>query len=864
MTNRITHVYNPGGLDLRNPLLLKSANSCLDGFNFVVTKSGNLMTRPGYKSKANDSGTGYGLVSYEKREPFVIVVDGWGAMAWGDDEWGSPTTLGSGTIDNRLVALASIPKIWTNGIIEVTPSDTLRSIRVQSSSSDGSVDVVLYDDSGSTVDDTMDATSTIATLVADITADADWTATVTEGDSSVSAKYLDYADELEVLPKNTASELSFGSWTAVNTTVADPMPATENKLLEDDYENADAESMEGVLYVTNGFDAVHKYDGQTFYKAGLPDISQATVAVNSTVSSTMSGAYKYRVSYIQYDNIGNIIEGNIAAESASVTATSSVNSVNVTLTNIEDGDGYNTNCAIVAGAQSSTNVGTSLEKIIVDDGSGGTHSMNVGDTAFFYDTGVGDYVTKTVSAVTSSSITLESSITVTVDDNQVISNNLRIAIYRTNGGGATFNLVAEIPNDAYSTTQVYNDTLDDTGLGADLITPEKTPAVPPACRYATQWRNQLILAGDPQNVTRVYYSESASGSTTHANPENFPATNYIEIGQGGGGRITGISVFGSALIIFTEDRIFAAEGNLALDQIRVDQISDSIGCIAHHTIQTFGEKLYFLHRSGVYCLAVGQGGSINLISVSESLDALFNQDATPFSISKNTFQDSMKRATSAIWSEKRYYLLNLPQEDFSSGELTENTTNSITLVLDLDINQWFVWKDINAIGGFTTFNDGKSGWLPWWITRGSSNTRELRRFNYLNAKQDYVDNGNVITMSYLSQWDYGSSPRTRKFYTDIYIDRFTSLANLGFTPSAAFSTYIYKDFRYALPSVSPAVYDSVMSFSVNTDDEQLSSGLREIERRSITVLYTGGEANNAVFLSGWSFEAVDYRNGVHR
>lgn len=853
MPVRLTHVYLPGGVNLKMPDTLRNITEAADGLNFDILSSGHLVKRKGYMQKA-DHNAGFGLTVYEKRTQSTISVSGWGAFAWGVDEWGSPTTLGAGSIDYKLVGLASIPLVWAAGTVEVetTNADDTRGVRVYSTSGQVNWDIV---DSSETVVTANDVGTgieaspvTVATVASTINGLSGWTASVTAGTSTIPAAFADREDDL--WKANTPKNINFGEWTAVNTTLDDPMPATESKIDEDDYENADACSMNGVLYINNGFDPAHKYDGQTFYYAGLPKPATPTVALSSgtTATSGFSGSYTYKVTYVQVDAIGNIIEGDDSDSSAAVDNSSGGEQVDVTITNLDSDSGYNTNCAIAQGTQTSTNTATSWERLTVDDGSSGAHTMKVGDTAYFYDKNASAYTTYPVVAVATNTITLESGSTISVDDNIVISNNLRVGVWRTAAAGTTYNLIEEIPNDSFNSTQVYTDNTADASLGADLLQPDKSPGLPPECRYCTVWRNQLILAGDPSFPTRIYYSEAASGSTNHDNPENFPSTNFIEIGQGGGGRITGLGVIGRNLVIFMADRLFIAEGNLALDQIRVDLISDNVGCVAHHTIQALDNKLIFLSRKGVYAAETTPFG-MDVKRVSEPLDPIFAAAAN------NDFADHERRATATVWPDEKKYILFMPSESTNLSKYADS--DSRIYVWDDDRRQWYIWDTINAAGGIVTWNDGNSGWLPWWHSREDGPKNRLYRMSLVNTEIDYADHTDAVNMSYRPQWEFLPSPRSKKIYTEIAIDAFIKGASLAYTPTGTVTVQFYKDF-------DSDTLDSSLTFDYQSDDNHIIEPLRENEKRSIAPKYSNTEINKQILISGWSFEAIDRDRSIKR
>ena len=149
------------------------------------------------------------------------------------------------------------------------------------------------------------------------------------------------------------------------------------------------------------------------------------------------------------------------SDAVSIT-TSITEDINVTVDYIDDSTGYNTDCAIVAGAQ------TGVTQITVDDGAGGSHTMQVGQTAYFFDSSSSAFVEREITAVDSTTITIDGA-NVNVSDNEVISNNLRVNIYRTASGGTLFKLVTSLANDSFETTAAYRDGTADASLGATFL-----------------------------------------------------------------------------------------------------------------------------------------------------------------------------------------------------------------------------------------------------------------------------------------------------------------------------------------------------------------------------------------------------------
>lgn len=856
MNYKLPVVYAPGGLDLRIPHTLRNLRNARDGLNFDITPSTNLVKRLGYQRKAA-SDVGYGLVVYEQRIATEIDVDGFGDFVFGQDEFGSPTTAGFGTIQNTLVGLDDTPKKWVRDTFDITYSGgNTPTITIRADGA-GSVELILYENGSAVYTKDLGTGSegspvTLSALETEIDAVSDWAATTPTAATSVPAAFLDFQNA-QPLTATVAYEVGFGYWQTINTTLTTPLSKTVERLSQSDYENTDAISVNGILYITNGFDELLKYDGQTCYRAGLPQGAQVTGAIDTgtSVGATFTGVWNYRITYEQKDAIGNIWEGHIATDSADLDNSAGPYAIDLTISNLSSATGYNTNCAVINGTQTSTNVATNQERLTVDDGSAGAHTLKVGDTAYLYDKNLSAYRELEVLAVTSSTVTLSSSTTISVDDNKIISNNLKINIYRAEVVGGVdpalsdYQLVETIPNNSFASTQSYKDEVIPANLGASYVQPAKTPYTPPRGKYLTQWRNQLIVAGDPSQPTRFYYSEFADVTS----PENFPASNFADVPQGGGGRITGIASLDRNLFVFLQNRIYVVEGNLAEDVYRVDTLSDSVGCVAHATIKEIDGNIIFLSEKGVYRI-YRASTTYAIQKISGPLDPILEVGAN------NDFRSSHKRATSAVWIAANKYMLFLPSETTSAG-VTYADSDSRVFVYDIDNGEWYRWNNINALGGMVEFDDGSGKDVIWFQSRNASSVNPLHRFNLTNSEIDYADHVDAVDFSYLPQWDFQQAPNTRKIYSDIGLDTFKSSAQLAFDPSGDITITTYRDFNDAASEVSFTV-------SMPSDDMQVVEPLPRRQCRSLGVKFTNSTINKQVVITGWSYEVLEYDATLRR
>ena len=737
----------------------------------------------------------------------------------------------------------------------------------------------------------------VTDLVADLNSISGVTATTT-GDTDQPAAFLPLTEQTNIA-NGLSKTLQFIYAVAANRTVENTLSGMIDNLDDDDFQIPTLAPYREILFVGSKYDEIQKFDGQTVYRAGLPQSPRLT---NGGISSgnVNAGEHLYYATYEQVDNQGNMVEG-VISDPLSVTLGSD-SEVTIAAETLQQGSGYNTNCAIVDGDQ------TGVSTITVDDSSGGSHSIRAGDTAYFLedpaaivngaqasvneidvDSGhtifvgnvvyfrdsnnselrirnviettttsitidgepvsvanneeISTYRERLVESVTNFTITLATptnpleSLTVSVKDNSVISNNLRINIYRTaalsysdsigllgsatytgnlsqipisprsvtmtdgtlsifdDGNGeftgdtgtgsnfinyetgeysvtfsaittgavtATFSippplnpqLLASIPNDSYATDSFYVDDTTDEDLDAlpDYIVPDRLHNPPPQCGIVYAFNNLMIYTNDPNNDDYVWFSDPDD-------PEYVSeATNYFII-PSNCDDITGVGAAGSSLIIFKERSIYNVSGELATSQFDVNPIGtgSNIGCVSHHSIQSVGGLLYFLHTNGLFSISENQffptddfGNPVALTSV---IDTKFREE--PFDDDKKLV---FKRSTAINYTKDNQYLLFIPAEE-STGDKASNE-NERVFCFDYQKKNWFEWTRINAAGDWYIQNDNL-----YWFSRAYKNSTTqsmLYRQNRNYTLIDQVDHVTPIRVTWQSSWEDLGQPRVRK------------------------------------------------------------------------------------------------------
>lgn len=583
----------------------------------------------------------------------------------------------------------------------------------------------------------------ISALITQLTGVAGVTV-VTTGLTAAPVAFIEICLETNIADGKSAT-LTWKYWVSANRTVPSTFAGLAAQLSSPNFRNATFAAFNETLYIATGFDEVQKYDGQTVYRAGMPMGVLPGVALTNMGAGTVTpGDHTYYITYEQFDNNGRIVEG-VLSDGAFIAV--GTDDVNVTVTNLEQATGWNTNGAIIDGVQTSNTIN-------VDPG----HTMQVGDKAFFLDSGVP--VTnslglpyRNVVSRTATSITIDGA-PVTVADNDPISNGLKINIYRTTISSMIPKLVRVVPNNSYATTTTWLDDVPDASLGRDYNTPQRLHNPPPLTGIVLVYKNQLIFTQDPINDDYVWYSDPNE-------PEYVSTADNYFIVPSVDDDITGAGISGSTLIITKDQSLYAISGDLAGFKTTLTPIApgSNIGCVSHHTIVAVGSLLYFMHTNGIYAIAeltlypTDKEG--NPIALTIDIDRVFRQIPAQFN---KKFQ--LKRAVAVNFTIDNQCLFFIPCEEPEGIKAANN--NSRVLCYDYQKKNWYEWTRVNAAGGFYVLND----FLFWNERRAkgtsitSNNYKQHRTYQLI----DQVDHVTPIRTTWATSWEDMDLPRIRKKY----------------------------------------------------------------------------------------------------
>jgi hypothetical protein len=133
-------------------------------------------------------------------------------------------------------------------------------------------------------------------------------------------------------------------------------------------------------------------------------------------------------------------------------------------------------------------------------------------------------------------------------------------------------------------------------------------------KYITVHDHHLIAAGVEDNLSTVFYS-------VYNDPDNFT-------GSGAGSvtisdQIEGIKGFREDLIVFAENSIHKLVNINDSSNIRIDPITENVGCLSGYSIQEIGGDLIFLAPDGLRTVAgTARIGDVELGTVSKEIQPL--------------------------------------------------------------------------------------------------------------------------------------------------------------------------------------------------------------------------------------------------
>lgn len=533
----------------------------------------------------------------------------------------------------------------------------------------GSQGIYLYVNSSLVYSNTTLGTS-VSTIVAAISAVSGWTATF-PGSGTMLLENL-YRQELTTLTTSStyaAYGISRGTLLSIAMGNTSPIDA----VLETDTLQSSV-VLNNVLYFTDSDGYIMKYDGHFIYKAGLP-IPTAVFTPFSPMGGGLSttGYYTFAIRTKAIDYGGNTVysDWNVYTES---TAGNTDLSIAISLSGGSGivGSSLWLNANALHTAATTINVTTDPRTY-----------FRAGDKicCFRYGsihTGANLAQYATIVSTTASSITLDTAITIDPAYYERITHRVTVEVWRTTKTTAIGNTsgpfykIQEISCRQDGTSQAISVTTTgagDTTLSAsgEIITALRrwnnntalTITEPPRAKYLSTFQGSLVLS-DYSTPNLVHFSDQEGPEQFDLSVNNFTVE----------GVITGIGATKDLLAVFKEENLDILVGDIKGYSVRVDRADDTIGCVAHSSIQSVDESsIYFLSKKGPYQIRSGGISPLgpHLLKsgqICSRLEPFYTKKRQDYHLSNgaNTPYFALSRANSVIWREKNLYLIYVPLE----------------------------------------------------------------------------------------------------------------------------------------------------------------------------------------------------------
>lgn len=505
-------------------------------------------------------------------------------------------------------------------------------------------------------------------------------------------------------------------------------------------ENASIVELNNVVYISNGFDHLMKYDGEQVYRAGLPEPDMYANPLSQVGGGSGAKSYFYGVMYTFEDAKGNIISSRLAYKEIKIASEFS-----------EDGTGVKVDFKVPR---------LTDEDFCLKDTDG---SPNPRLKIRFFRTTEGAGLAGPFYELA----TLE--------------NGLTTANTLYTSGDPIANTIdsAEVTNDDYYT---FRDNYPDSAIQnlqtAYILPGSKTHDLPPKGKYLSTFKNCLVVAGQPSNVNNISYSVGGSEILGEIGSEYFPAAdNQVIVESPVDTAITAIAPLRDLLYIFHANSIHVLAGDISDPNgipYTIDLLSReaSIGCVSNSSIVEFRNKLMFMSDEGLY--TIDSSSAINELSL--KVRPLFKLQ--PY---------SFKRTVSTVWGDSQLIIVNIPKEVEGGANTYVDQGNSLTLVYDYFRDAWLKWSNIDMSGGTQEYKEA-----VFFSTREAIQSR-LATFNTSNTRYDFADHVGHVVFKYDTNWESLGEPSVPKKFLRIKLYAFDNEEEFE-SPKFSLITTFQKDY----------------------------------------------------------------------
>lgn len=600
-------------------------------------------------------------------------------------------------------------------------------------------------------------------------------------------------------------------------------------------------TLNGNLYIATGYDPLYRYDGFQIGQASVPskEIDSITVTGGASGQWVSNGDVSYRTTYTYLTGNGQITESDYSSIETEIGSKLASEIYRVIVPTIQQSEGYSvksTSDPIALGGNNYIDI-LNAEASKWNDGewlylmktsiTGSKHSpllfqiQNVGASGSGFSA---PYTRLTLTTTIDSVVSFGASDFIT---------NAYITIYRRIENNP-FIIAGYAPNDVDVSTVTFRDDTDgstafdhvsfnyDTSLIPDppdfgLAVDPVNKGIAPVASFITTFRDQLVLAGDPDNPGTVYFSDINDA-------EAFSATNSFRPSPAPGAKITGLAVFRDNLYVFTKNSIYIVSGDLDVTLgFRVDRMGGGeVGALSHQSIQNTPAGLMFLADRGVYRIV---DPSVAPEEIGFNINTIFTDRSITF---------TREYANGAYVTTLNKYFLNYDQDNI--------------LVYDIDTNSWHKWTRLSDDSYIIAANTK----TLFSIDVGNNIMLDLK---ISDGTSDRNDNGVAIPWSYTTGWeDVGSSSQFKKFLR---------LRLYGQPDGNDTSRVITMENYYDYDAVNTAASIQLTLNDINTFPFDAKTKLPSRKARAYSIKIGNGDINKLVEIAGIEVEIqTPYRERI--
>ena len=253
-------------------------------------------------------------------------------------------------------------------------------------------------------------------------------------------------------------------------------------------------------------------------------------------------------------------------------------------------------------------------------------------------------------------------------------------------------------------TEVFNDLL--IILSSGEITAQKWDGAaattsnlggtPPAGKIVKKHQNRIWIAGDTSAKHRLYYSQAFDPEVWSG-----PGTGSLDIDPGDGDPdgITAIfpSFFGE-LFVAKRTKLYKISGSSPSGDFafRIEQVSDSIGCIAHNSVVATQDDVIFCSDRGVHSLkATANFGNVEATFISAPIHDFWH----------GLKRANLKKLHAVFYPRINSYLLGLTT--------TSSSENNEIIGFNIVTGGWFRWTGYDCVSMATVLNPVSNDFELW-------------------------------------------------------------------------------------------------------------------------------------------------------